>query len=391
MTLLNTTYLFGLLGVILPIIIHLWSRKESKIIKIGSIRFMPKSDTSQSSSICLNEVLLLLIRSMLIGLLCFLLAGVLLEDDKEDRSRITLIDPDYATDGRVIRALDTLKGEVRFLSSGFQVFNQNDEPEEADKSLWTLVTAANELPADTLLIFSDLSSNEFKGRRAATNKVIQWINLEPLEPSKYKHRLLGEQYEIIGHSDALFTSYAVTESANETNGEPWDTLAIQLVYDPEFEQDMLLMKSALLAIEKQAYRTMRIHPIRIDDFEMESSDWLIWLSESEIPSFGNKTIYYAAKEFNGLLTETSEGFVLSRRLTSSLILEEDMLGRLFEILIPEKPDNKDIRQMPLELVKPIQYAEKTTDVTNKAEAHWLWILFGLLLILERYFSLKRSL
>ncbi|MEQ9166083.1 MAG: BatA domain-containing protein, partial [Fulvivirga sp.] len=57
----NSTYLFALLGFLIPIAIHLWNKKEAKVIKVGSIQFVPTQDSNQSKSIQLNEVFLLLL------------------------------------------------------------------------------------------------------------------------------------------------------------------------------------------------------------------------------------------------------------------------------------------------------------------------------------------
>src|SRR5687767_7801250 len=71
----NPMWLWGLSALLIPIGIHLLSRKEGKIINIGSVRHLRETDTARFSSIRLNEILLLVLRCLLLTLLVLLLAG----------------------------------------------------------------------------------------------------------------------------------------------------------------------------------------------------------------------------------------------------------------------------------------------------------------------------
>ena len=51
MEFLNATYLWGLLGILLPLAIHLWSRKKVVTIKVGSIKLLQASEPKQNSNI----------------------------------------------------------------------------------------------------------------------------------------------------------------------------------------------------------------------------------------------------------------------------------------------------------------------------------------------------
>lgn len=64
-------FLWTLAGAFIPIAIHLLSRKEGKVVKVGSLRHMEESNTSRFKSIRLNETLLLLARCLMITWLAF--------------------------------------------------------------------------------------------------------------------------------------------------------------------------------------------------------------------------------------------------------------------------------------------------------------------------------
>src|SRR5215510_3306616 len=76
MTLANPVYLWTLLGLAVPIAIHFLSRKEGKVIKLGSIRHVQETSTQQFKGIRLNEIFLLILRCFLIALLVLLVSGL---------------------------------------------------------------------------------------------------------------------------------------------------------------------------------------------------------------------------------------------------------------------------------------------------------------------------
>lgn len=78
MSLLNPIWFWALGALAIPVTIHLLSRKEGKTIRMGSIRFLTETSTSKFSSIRLNEVALLAIRSLLVLVLVVFLAGLIL-------------------------------------------------------------------------------------------------------------------------------------------------------------------------------------------------------------------------------------------------------------------------------------------------------------------------
>src|SRR5258706_563824 len=76
MTFANPIFLWSLLGLSIPITIHLLSRKEGKIIRIGSIRHIQETSTQQFKGVKLNEILLLILRCAMIIVFSLLLSGL---------------------------------------------------------------------------------------------------------------------------------------------------------------------------------------------------------------------------------------------------------------------------------------------------------------------------
>src|SRR6478609_8113003 len=72
----NPLYLFALAGLAIPIAIHLLSRKEGKVIKLGSVRHVVETSTQQFKGIKLNELVLLALRCTMIIVFSLLLSGL---------------------------------------------------------------------------------------------------------------------------------------------------------------------------------------------------------------------------------------------------------------------------------------------------------------------------
>src|SRR6185369_4812686 len=72
----NPLYLFSLAGLAIPLAIHLLSRKEGKIIKMGSVRHVVETSTQQFKGIKLNELILLALRCAMTIVFSLLLSGL---------------------------------------------------------------------------------------------------------------------------------------------------------------------------------------------------------------------------------------------------------------------------------------------------------------------------
>ncbi len=74
MSFANAIWLWGLLALCIPLIIHLWSWQKTRILPFGSLRFLQESSSSQSRSIQLTDAGLMLLRMLLLLLLVLMIA-----------------------------------------------------------------------------------------------------------------------------------------------------------------------------------------------------------------------------------------------------------------------------------------------------------------------------
>ncbi|MDD4889399.1 MAG: VWA domain-containing protein, partial [Phycisphaerae bacterium] len=78
MTFLNGAILIGMFAASLPVIIHLLNRRKARVIDWGAMQFLELSVASRGRKVLLEEVILLLLRTLLLAALVFALARPLL-------------------------------------------------------------------------------------------------------------------------------------------------------------------------------------------------------------------------------------------------------------------------------------------------------------------------
>ena len=134
MELVNPIWLWGLSGLLIPIGIHLLSRREGKIIKIGSIRHLEETNSKQFKSIRLNELVLLLLRCLIITILVLFLSGFHFQT-LEKSGKWLMVESGLERDDQLSVLIDSLKRngfEIKRLTRGFP--DLNDSTYETQKN-----------------------------------------------------------------------------------------------------------------------------------------------------------------------------------------------------------------------------------------------------------------
>ena len=70
----NVAMLLGLIGVSVPIIIHILNRRRATVVQWGAMQFLEASLASRNRRILIEEIILMIIRCLLVGALAFALA-----------------------------------------------------------------------------------------------------------------------------------------------------------------------------------------------------------------------------------------------------------------------------------------------------------------------------
>lgn len=368
--LLNPIWLFGIGGILIPLIIHLWNIKTGKTVKVGSIALMDESSRQNSRSLKLMELLLLFLRCLLIILISVLLAEPVwksLQTEQINKAWILIERSAFAeTYDHFKTEIDSLSKageELHLLEPGFEKVDVKDMLADTTtvdtmKKLpfWSLVQLMDEqIPKGSkAFIYTSDRANRFKGSRPSTKTTIswkiftpadsmsQWIDHSYLTSSGYIRALVKESNSRGTVAKAIDISPGNENSglgASINNGKPQvklndqtvtsDTSTLTIAINAEgFSHDAEYLNAAINAIQKYTLRKIKL--VR----PSSQPDILFWLTAKELPS-GLKpgsTIFQYAK---GTAISTNTWLEISDRMTT-LQTEQIFLHKRFSY--PKKDD-----------------------------------------------------
>ncbi len=404
----NAIWLWGLAGLIIPIGIHLLSRKAGSIIKFGSVRHLEDTSTRQFKSIRLNELLLLALRCLFIILLVFLLAR--LHFNQRQKNEWVLIEPGLQYEPRYALFLDSLKRsgfEIKALTPGFP------DPDDADAGkvdYWSLV---NDMSAASQVIVISYNYIEgFKGKRIGLPDHVRWLSGEPdsIRYALEAFELAGDSVALrIGKSDPKRTSYrsynTVKSQSDSLQIENADTISVAVVFDRSHKHDKDIVVAGLAAVDKASPHKIIVEAMQMEDFPSAiEHTWMIWLSQKSPPVYNKNFIRLEEKFISHELfwqmpsSGSNEAWLLTQRLNEEVALHANLPVQLALILLPAGIDrdrirSRDKRVLPDKLRWSTD-SKNSTSVPAAADTRWsekiLMIALLVILFFERVLALKRN-
>ncbi|MFH6603633.1 BatA domain-containing protein [Maribacter algicola] len=430
MTFLDPKYLWALLSVLVPITIHLWSRKKVIVIKVGSIRFLESLNPKQTNSIKLNEIWLLILRMLILVLLSFLMAQPRIKGNSQHTAITYLVEPYLLTHSKIGALLDSLpENSVRSFQSGFPVLENADSGSGTHNTpnYWQLAYEMEDLPSDSMVVFTRGFQKGIKGMRPKIRANVRWVLFETDEPSdgvveaaidgddisllrvNGNHRHLAFEKEILSRNsdqlkiDSKNDSVEITLSAGQIILPllKKESIGVHLFYEDSLSDQMKYLESAFRAIDKYLDKKIEIHSEKITG-TIDSTDfeYLVWLSGKPTPKNSGRILLYRPDDLaNELIVPAmvKNVFHLTRPLNSENIIKDHLAEQLIATLdlhldLEEKILPFDRRTLALDELRP------TKIVSPKKKEHfhlldlspWIWGLLAVLLIGERIISKYRG-
>jgi len=416
MQLINPIWLWGLTGLLVPLGIHLLSRKEGKVIKFGSLRHLEESHTKQSINVRLNEVVLLIIRCALIFLIVVLLCGLRINQLSSEKSNWIILEKGLEKDPGIVSLIDSLKQngfQVRSMTKGFPNIKANDG--ELFANYWEMV---DKLPLESLdkaIIVAYNYSSKFRGKRIALPENVTWISKEPEQREFTLSRVRFSRDSVLvraGKSTSLQTSFTNLKELNTSSGDAEgplfspDTVNIEIHAEGEFDYDQKTITASLHAIERTIPVVFKIATSASGQQNLQR-DWIIWLSRNN-PDAATTTanILVLREDKSGkapLLTNVTRGggkqeWLITKRLNEETALEEQLTLNLTSLLFSNdiaqsRADSLDQTTRPEGSLWSQHSQNRSTgfDQINgdKAEPYLLFAIIVLLLS-ERFMAFKRN-
>lgn len=424
MSFLYPTYLLALLGLAVPVAIHLWSKKEGRTIKIGSIRLLSESDPKKTSSVKLNEIWLLLLRMLMIIVLVLILAQPRLKTRQEISPITYLVEPSLLNFEEVNELVDSLSADnsVRLLQQDFPVY-EKENFSGADFSIpnyWQLASEMEALSTDSIVVFTNAFISGFKGRRPEVSENINWITFDPGEPESELLAAVrkGEAVQLISvesdHRKLKFNKERIPAGSGRIRlnegmdcvlvsaGEKEvqlplliaDSLNILIVHNDSLPAELKYLQNSFSAIGAYLERPVRVRTVEeTENVDANHLDAVVWLSNLNTPEVQVPMLVYRPDSLAASLIEhgfAKNQYYLTGPLNSENIISEHLPERLLGMLdlhkdLEEMAKEYDQRTMDRAEVLPVQAGIGIENKTNESRdlSKYLWMLLLVLILAER--------
>jgi hypothetical protein len=395
-------FLWALTALAIPIGIHLLSRKEGQVLKMGSLRHLRETSTQQFKGIKLNEILLLALRCLLITLFVGMLAGfhwkdkgakrwVLVEHGLENQQQVKTITDSLISDGY----------EWRWLQSGFPL---QEQVSIGEVNYWKLISELQNENLSKAIVFSRSNINSFNGLRPSLPVEVSWLSVSS-DPNQFVLQTLkkDDQYLIReGYSTSDKTYFETLQSntlPDSLQVSEQKKLTIAIAHDEAHTQDLQIIKAALKAIEQTVPVIFLINEITPSQ-SSASADWIIWLSDSDFPAFDSLNYLILKPQIaNELISRVKpHQWIINKRLTIEQARNENLSLKLANLLLYDsalvnRAEYYDRRMLSDSLIA--SGAEKESGIQNasllpQSPNQYLVIVFLLILLTERVVSYARK-
>ncbi len=329
--------MFATAGVIIPIIIHFWNRKQGKTLKVGSISLLTQSYKQQAKSLQLQERLLLLLRCLLILIIALLLSHPVWKEDVDATKQQGWIlmekqglQQTYTRFKPFIDSLIKQHYEFHYFDAGLEKENLESALKNKDSviqnfSYWSLLSSLDQQVPATLpvYLFTDNSLKRFKGNRpqvsmklqwhtyTAKDSVSEWLSKAYLtsadsirlvaatsQPSGtsylYKNTAIATQkqdeYSVQTNSNNISVSYQGKQQIEV------DTATIKItLFTDDYGNDANYLKAAFEAIQQYSKRKIKLSLVHHSADIPHQQDWIFWLADQPVSAPDGNNIFMYEK------------------------------------------------------------------------------------------------
>lgn len=389
MQLTQSAWLWGLVALAIPVSIHLLSRKEGRVVPVGSLRHLRETTSQQFRGIKLNEYLLLALRILLLILFVLLLAGLFWKNS--ERQSWVVVDRNLQQDARAMAWADSLadKGyEWRWLETDFP--KRDKSKNTSARNNWQLVKQLHTQHLQHAVVLSSSLLSEFTGEYNPLGPHIDWhvVELSSRKENVFTVEKAGNKLVRTIFSSAARTHF-VTDTVNTLPDSlpQLKPLRVALIADKAFEEDARIMNAALKSIASGLPVAMEIKADQTD------VDWLIWLSEKALPETSANVIFSNPTQSDQLIEQKSAHQWHLKRLTIDVALENDFTIQLANLITKNVVNQQEISALDNRVLPETFFKKAEVGSASVIAAEFnviLLVLFLLTIVAERIVAFVRK-
>lgn len=279
-------FLWGLLTLAIPILLHLRRRRPGPVIDVGDASLFAQDEPSRGRGLQWDERLLLLLRCLLLVVLVLLLAGLRkAHPSSSEPQRWLLVDPALARLAPqalpdAIAPWQEAGFRVRTLAPGSPTW---PSPSTYRGDPWSLVgeAAMDMNPGSQLTVLTTVDPQRLRGPRPTLPIDVTWQVIPPADDHRWLQRITtnpdGTSQQVIGHSNAT-TLYYQQEPvpANHAAQANATTIAVALQHSDDRRDDARYVRAVLeTATAIAGYQLTWTQP--------DEADLFIWINQDPLP------------------------------------------------------------------------------------------------------------
>jgi hypothetical protein len=401
MKLAYPAYLWSLLGLVVPIAIHLLSRKEGKVIQLGSIRHVQETSTQQFKGIRLNEVWLLILRCTLIILFSLMLSGLYFDQKK---GKWIVVENGTEKNSQVREMMDSLEKQgyqSHWLADHFPSITSS--PDTTAHNYGALLRQLENQHLEEAVIFSFIKADQFKGRQPVVPSYIKIIPVETKENEFLLEATQGrDSVEMrMGKSNSSSTSFytrSVKQAPDTIPVKQPRAIRIALVSDAAHVREKKMLKAAIRAIDRAMSSSFILEERDpANSIGTDSVDWYFWMANEKPPETKASVLQWNPSLSDQLIEQTgAKEWKLTQPLNEEIMLKKEFLVTLASLLtadpaLQHKAAQHDQRVLPESMLTASSEEKETTARAGLPELpSFLFLMLVLLLGVERYLSYRKN-
>ena len=399
-------WLWALGGLVVPVFVHLLSRKDKRVIRVGSLRHLDNGPIRQTLFVRLDSLLLLALRCLIITIVALLLSDLFFNRTPKPTQWV-LVEPGLAHQKPWAELLDSLTNrnfEIRSLQNGFPLVDKTIKYPETLPDYWSLVSSLEQLQPDRCIVITRSRFPGYAGKRTAINHGYTWLTTEGDSTNTRiaTVQTVGDTLtDIVEHSNSVRTSfdfirYPKMESTNKHAITDLKPIRVTVAGSDAQEENEVIL-AALRAISKNTLVPLEIATGTVDN--LSNADWLIWLSAAAPPvnQIPNVIIKAAPNQTSPLNTR----WIIDTPLTEGRAYEQQLTLKLARILLKDVntqfnkiADLYDRRTMPdaMTFSSAVPVSAKTGASSLRSSASpLLTVVLLMLLVAERFIANRNKL
>ncbi len=291
MEFLQPILLWGLLGISVPILIHLWNGKKGKLVSWAAMHWLQEVENQSSKSIRIDQLLLLFLRLMLILLLVFILAQLFIKSwqKSETGAAIHLVQPnprvisDFKFElelalerGEKVILADSPLTEIESLADLTQIpVNQSNKVQESLNNLPENVSELNMYLSNsdrlisTGFFYSPVKPTLFLSDHQEENEVREFVKFGS-----------GNYGFVNGEGQLTFSDQVPNAGVNPV----WEGGQISYLHEGITESEQAYLEASLAAISE-------VYPIEFSSAESQNESHLVFTNQYPDSLYSDKLYF----------------------------------------------------------------------------------------------------